>query len=59
MISEYMELSTLSEVLDCKIYSQQFPVKGTVACLGSCHLSGDGVPGAIDVLLEDFSNSSV
>ena len=65
VVCEYMKVSAfkkMTEVFDHKIYSQQFPVKGIVACLSRCHIlgeEGDGVPGTIDALLQDCSHSSV
>lgn len=54
---EHMEVSALEEVskvLDGQINSQQFPIKGAVACLRRGHLGkeGNGSPHSIDVLLE-------
>ena len=54
VIREDMKMSTFEEMTDGEIYSQQFPVEGTVSCLSRCHLPGeerDGMPGTIDVLL--------
>ena len=44
VIREYMKMAAfeeMAEMFDRKIHSQQFPVKGTVACLCGGYLPGE------------------
>ena len=41
VIREYMKMAAFEEMFDRKIHSQQFPVKGTVACLRGGYLPGE------------------